>query len=85
MPLAVKHLSDDPAKLKALLIKERSASEKREDELKQQIHSLLEACVLRNIVSMARAARRHPTSQNSLMKRMRVSMRSMLSMTKSLL
>ncbi len=43
MSLAVKHLPDDPIKLKALLIKERSASEQREDELKQQIHSLLEA------------------------------------------
>jgi transposase len=43
MSLAVKTLPDDPDKLKALLIKERSASEKREDKLKQQIHSLLEA------------------------------------------
>tara|TARA_R110001592_G_scaffold363391_1_gene687067 strand:- start:25732 stop:27267 length:1536 start_codon:yes stop_codon:yes gene_type:complete len=43
MSLAVKSLPDDPAKLKALLIKERSASEQREDKLKQQIHSLLEA------------------------------------------
>ena len=43
MSLAVKTLPDDPVKLKALLIKERSASEKREDKLKQQIHSLLEA------------------------------------------
>jgi transposase len=43
MSLAVKPLPDDPAKLKALLIRERSASEQREDKLKQQIHSLLEA------------------------------------------
>lgn len=43
MSLAAKQLPDDPAKLKALLIKERSASEKREGKLKQQIHSLLEA------------------------------------------
>ena len=39
MSLAVKQLPDDPAKLKALLLKERSANE----NLKQQIHSLLEA------------------------------------------
>ena len=39
MSLAVKALPDDTAQLKALLIKERSASEK----LKQQIHTLLEA------------------------------------------
>ena len=39
MSLAVKPLPDDPAKLKALLLKERSANE----NLKQQIHSLLEA------------------------------------------
>ena len=39
MSLAVKPLPDDPAKLKALLLKERSANE----SLKQQIHSLLEA------------------------------------------
>ena len=50
MPLALKSLPDDPAQLKQLLIKERSASEqrliaseKREDQLKQQIHALLEA------------------------------------------
>ncbi|MBQ0719511.1 MAG: IS66 family transposase [Gammaproteobacteria bacterium] len=43
MPSALKSLPDDPAKLKTLLIKERSASEKREDQLKQQIHALLEA------------------------------------------
>lgn len=43
MSLAVKRLPDDPDKLKALLIKERSASAQREDNLKQQIHSLLEA------------------------------------------
>jgi hypothetical protein len=41
MSLAVKPLPNDPATLKALLIKERSASEKREDQLKQKIHSLL--------------------------------------------
>ena len=39
MSLVAKHLPDDPAKLKALLLKERSANE----NLKQQIHSLLEA------------------------------------------
>lgn len=43
MSFAVKHLPDDPDTLKALLLKERSASEQREDQLKQQIHSLLEA------------------------------------------
>jgi len=42
MSLAVKSLPDDTAQLKALLIKERSSSEKREDNLKQQIHALLE-------------------------------------------
>jgi transposase len=39
MNLAVNHLPDDPVKLKALL----QNSLQREDELKQQIHSLLEA------------------------------------------
>jgi len=50
MPFAPQALPDDPAQLKRLLIKERSvserrriSSEKREDNLKQQIHSLLEA------------------------------------------
>jgi transposase len=43
MSLAVNPLPDEPAALKALLLKERSASEQREDKLKQQIHSLLEA------------------------------------------
>ncbi len=43
MSLAPQTLPDDPAQLKKLLIKERTASEKREDNLKQQIHSLLEA------------------------------------------
>ena len=43
MPLAPQSLPNDPAQLKTLLIKERSASEKREDNLKQQIHTLIEA------------------------------------------
>jgi len=43
MNLAEKQLPDDPVMLKALLLKERSASVQREDNLKQQIHSLLEA------------------------------------------
>jgi transposase len=50
MVSAAKQLPDDPSELKFLLLnersarlKERSASVQREDELKQQIHSLLEA------------------------------------------
>ena len=50
MLLTEKQLPDDPVILKALLLKERCAMSKklsegevREDELKQQIHSLLEA------------------------------------------
>ena len=50
MNLAANKLPDDPATLKELLInewsarqKEQAASEEREDKLKQQIHSLLEA------------------------------------------
>lgn len=43
MFLATEQLPDDPNVLKALLLKERSASVQREDQFKQQIHSLLEA------------------------------------------
>lgn len=43
MPIATKPLPNDPDKLKKLLLNERLASALREDHLKQQIHSLLEA------------------------------------------
>ncbi len=62
MSLAVKPLPDDPAKLKALLIKERSASEKREDKLKQQIHSLLEALRLEKHRLYGKSSEKAPRS-----------------------
>jgi transposase len=60
MSLATKQLPDDPAKLKALLIKERSASEQREDKLKQQIHSLLEALRLEKHRLYGKSSERAP-------------------------
>jgi transposase len=60
MSLAAKQLPDDPAKLKALLIKERSASEKLEDKLKQQIHSLLEALRLEKHRLYGRSSEKAP-------------------------
>ena len=43
MPISTKPLPNDPDKLKELLVNERMASALREDNLKQQNHSLLEA------------------------------------------
>jgi len=43
MSRATKQLTNDPVKLKALLLKERAASVQREDKLKKKIDILFEA------------------------------------------